>query len=95
MGNPAARMGDMHTCPMVSGSVPHEGGPVLMGSADVNIGSMPAARVGDSLACKGPMDLVSRGSSTVFINGRAAARLGDQTAHGGAITQGFALVNIG
>ena len=96
MGNPAARVGDMHVCPMVSGSVPHTGGPVgPQGSPNVNIGNVPAARVGDSLTCNGPPDQIALGSNSVFINGQPAARMGDQTAHGGNIVQGFPMVNIG
>lgn len=86
----------MHVCPMTSGGVPHSGGPVgPQGSANVNIGHLAAARVGDSLICNGPLDQISVGSNTVFINGQPAARMGDQTAHGGSIVQGFNLVNIG
>ncbi|PTQ91916.1 putative Zn-binding protein involved in type VI secretion [Nitrosomonas nitrosa] len=96
MGNPAARVGDMHVCPMATGNVPHNGGPVgPQGSPNVNIGNLPAARVSDSLTCNGPLDMIALGSNTVFINGLPAARLGDQTAHGGVITQGSPLVNIG
>ena len=96
MGNPAARAGDMHVCPMVTGTTPHVGGPVIPpGSPNVNIGNMPAARVGDLLTCNGPPDQISIGSSSVLINGLPAARMGDQTAHGGSIVQGFPLVNIG
>ena len=96
MGQPAARVGDMHTCPMVTGNVPHVGGPVgPMGSANVNIGKMPAARVGDSLICSGSIDQIAAGSATVMINDKPAARMGDQTAHGGSIVLGFSQVNIG
>lgn len=96
MGNPAARVGDMHVCPMTTGNVPHNGGPVgPQGSPNVNIGNLPAARASDSLTCNGPLDMIALGSSTVFINGLPAARQGDQTAHGGVITQGSPLVNIG
>jgi uncharacterized Zn-binding protein involved in type VI secretion len=91
----AARVGDMHTCPMVTGVVPHVGGPVLMGSPTVLIGGMPAARVGDSCACVGPPDTVAKGSTTVMINGMPAARMGDTTAHGGSIILGCPTVAIG
>jgi uncharacterized Zn-binding protein involved in type VI secretion len=91
----AARVGDMHTCPMVTGVVPHVGGPVLMGSPTVLIGGMPAARVGDSCACVGPPDTVAKGSATVMINGMPAARMGDTTAHGGSIILGCPTVAIG
>lgn len=66
-GQPAARVGDMHTCPMVTGLVPHVGGPVAMGSATVLIGGMPAARVGDLVTCVGPPDAVAMGCPTVLI----------------------------
>ena len=60
-GKPAARMGDMHTCPMVTPGtppVPHVGGPILAGSVTVLIGNMPAARVGDQATCTGPPDAI-------------------------------------
>ena len=44
---PAARAGDMHVCPMVTGVVPHVGGPALPpGEPTVLIGGMPALRRG-------------------------------------------------
>lgn len=91
----AARVGDMHTCPMVTGTVPHVGGPVLPpGCPTVMIGGQPAARVGDMLTCTGPPDTIAAGSSTVMIGGMAAARLGDSTTHGGVIVAGCATVII-
>lgn len=68
-GQPAARLGDMHTCPMVTGVVPHVGGPILMGSATVLIGGVPAARVGDQATCTGPPDVIVMGCMTVLIGG--------------------------
>lgn len=92
----AARVGDMHVCPMVTGAVPHVGGPILpAGCATVLIGGMPAARVGDLLTCTGPPDVIIAGSATVLIGGMPAARMGDSTAHGGTITLGCATVIIG
>lgn len=92
----AARVGNMHSCPMVTGTVPHVGGPVLPpGCATVTIGGMPAARVGDMLVCTGPPDSIIMGSTTVLIGGMPAARQGDSTAHGGSITLGCATVTIG
>jgi uncharacterized Zn-binding protein involved in type VI secretion len=83
---PAARISDMHTCPMVTGIVPHVGGPVLPpGAPTVLIGGLPAARVGDMCVCVGPPDVIAMGSMKVMIGGMPAARLGDQTAHGGVI----------
>ena len=93
---PAARVGDMHVCPMVTGVVPHVGGPVLpAGCPTVLIGMMPAARVGDMLTCVGPPDVIAKGSPTVLIGNMMAARLGDLTAHGGNIVLGLPTVLIG
>ena len=92
----AARVGDMHTCPLSNGPVPHVGGPVLPpGCPTVLIGGMPAARVGDMLTCTGPPDTIAAGSSTVMIGGAPAARQGDSTAHGGVIILGSPTVMIG
>ena len=92
----AARVGDMHVCPLVSGTVPHVGGPVLpAGAATVLIGGMPAARVGDMATCTGPPDSIVAGSSSVMIGGMPAARVGDSTAHGGSIVVGCPTVMIG
>jgi len=67
-GAPAARVGDMHVCPMVTGTVPHVGGPVLPpGNPMVLIGGMPAARMGDMAACSGPPDSIVGGCPTVLI----------------------------
>jgi uncharacterized Zn-binding protein involved in type VI secretion len=93
---PAARVTDFHACPMVTGTVPHVGGPVLgPGVATVLIGGMPAAVLGDSAACAGPPDTIVAGSATVLIGGKPAARLGDSTAHGGTIAAGEPTVQIG
>jgi uncharacterized Zn-binding protein involved in type VI secretion len=93
---PAARLADMHTCPMVTGIVPHVGGPIIgPGVPTVLIGNMPAAVVGDMLVCVGPPDSIVKGSVTVLIGGKPAARLGDLTAHGGVIVVGFPTVEIG
>lgn len=95
-GLPAARIGDMHTCPLVNpGPVPHVGGPILTGFPTVIIGFMPAARVTDMVVCVGPPDMITKGSPTVFIGYLPAARLGDMTAHGGVIVMGFPTVLIG
>lgn len=86
----------MHVCPMVTGIVPHVGGPILPpGCPTVLIGSLPAARVGDLLTCVGPPDSIVMGSATVMIGGMPAARMGDMTAHGGSIVLGCMTVLIG
>ena len=74
MTKPAARMGD---------TMAH-GGTIVLGSPNVLIGGMPAARATDMHACPllsgvvphvgGPIML---GSVTVLINSMPAARMGD------------------
>ena len=97
---PAARITDMHTCPMqtpaIPSPIPHVGGPVLPpGVPTVLIGKMPAAVVGDSCVCVGPPDAIVKGSATVMIGKRPAARIGDTTVHGGSIVVGCPTVIIG
>ena len=96
---PAARVGDMHTCPMQTPAVPpipHVGGPIMPpGIPTVLIGSVPAATVGSMATCVGPPDSIVKGSATVLIGGRPAARMGDTTAHGGSIVVGLPTVMIG
>ncbi len=94
MAPPAARISDMHVCPMVTGTVPHVGGPVALGCMTVLIGKLPAARIGDMCVCVGPPDTVAAGSATVMIGGMPAARMGDSTAHGGTIVKGEPTVMI-
>jgi uncharacterized Zn-binding protein involved in type VI secretion len=92
---PAARVSDMHTCPMANGPVPHVGGPILPpGAVTVLIAGLPAARVGDMCTCVGPPDVIAMGSTKVMIKGMPAARMGDQTAHGGVIVLGAPTVMI-
>lgn len=95
---PAARVGDMHVCPMVTPGlppIPHVGGPILPpGAATVLIAGLPAARVGDMAVCAGGPDTIVMGSMTVMIKGQPAARMGDMTVHGGVITLGCPTVNI-
>jgi uncharacterized Zn-binding protein involved in type VI secretion len=95
----ASRITDMHVCPMVtpgSPPLPHVGGPIVgPGVANVLIGGLPAAVVGDTCVCVGSLDSIVNGSATVMLGGRPAARAGDTTAHGGTITLGCATVVIG
>ena len=77
MGQPAARVNDMHVCPMMNGNVPHVGGPILpAGEPTVLIGGMPAARAGDMATCTGPPDTITGGSSTVMIGGAICRKNG-------------------
>lgn len=99
MGKPAARVGDMHVCPMLTPGlppIPHVGGPILPpGCPTVLIGGMPAAVLGDMCLCVGPPDSIVMGSAGVMIGGKPAARMGDTTAHGGSIVMGLPTVLIG
>lgn len=97
MGKPAARIGDMHECPVVSpNGVPHGGGQIVgPGSSTVYIEGFPAATSGDACFCTGEPDKIVSGSTGVFIEGKAAARQGDQCAHGGVVVGGSGTVEIG
>lgn len=87
---PAARITDMHVCPL------HGGGPITGPAVpNVLIGGLPAAAVGDLCMCPLVPDAIVKGSTTVFIGGRPAVRIGDLTAHGGAIVLGAPNVLIG
>ena len=96
MGMPAARLTDMHVCPMVTGIIPHVGGPISgPGCPTVLISAMPAARVGDMLVCVGPPDVIAMGSFTVLIGSMPAAQMTSLTAHGGTVILGCPTVLIG
>ena len=86
----------MHVCPMVTGIVPHVGGPILPpGVPTVLIDFLPAATVTSMATCVGPPDVIVLGSMGVMIGGMPAARLGDITAHGGVIILGSFTCIIG
>lgn len=92
----AARLGDVHACPMLNpDESPHVGGPISTGAATVMIGFMPAARVSDTAVCVGPPDAIAAGSPTVLVCGMAQARVGDATVHGGIIATGCPTVLVG
>ncbi len=96
MSMPAARLTDLHVCPMVDVLVPHVGGPITgPGAPTVLIGGLPAACVGDMASCVGPPDSIIKGSATVMIGGKPAARMMDNCAHGGMIVLGCFTVLIG
>ncbi|AUD01095.1 PAAR domain-containing protein [Spirosoma pollinicola] len=99
MPQPAARLLDMHVCPMQTPAVvpiPHVGGPIVgPGMPTVLIGGQPAATVGDMCVCVGPPDVIVQGSATVLIGGKPAARMGDMTVHGGSIVAGCPTVLVG
>ncbi len=91
---PASRITDMHVCPMVTGIIPHVGGPIALGCFTVLTGMLPQARVTDIAVCVGPPDMIALGAFTTLVGGLPAARIGDLTAHGGTIVLGFPTVII-
>ena len=96
MPGAAATVGSPHLCPMVTGLVPHVGGPVVgPGVPTVLIGGKPAAVMGDMCVCVGPPDVIAQGEATVLIGGKPAATVGAMTAHGGVIMAGEPTVLIG
>jgi len=93
---PCARITDMHVCPMVTGVVPHVGGPILPpGVPTVLVCSLPAAPLGNMATCVGPPDAIIKGSATVLTGGRPQARMTDSCAHGGLIVLGAPTVLVG
>ena len=99
MPMPAARITDMHVCPMVTPGlppIPHVGGPVVSpGAPTVLIAMLPAAAIGSMCVCVGPPDAVIMGSATVLVSGIPLARMLDPTAHGGMIVAGAPTVMVG
>jgi uncharacterized Zn-binding protein involved in type VI secretion len=99
MSFPAARITDMHVCPMVTPGVPpipHVGGPIVSpGAPTVMVSMLPAATLGSTCVCVGPPDAVVKGSATVLMSSKPAARMLDTTAHGGTIVAGAPTVLVG
>jgi uncharacterized Zn-binding protein involved in type VI secretion len=96
---PAARITDMHVCPMQTPAVvpiPHVGGPIV-GPCSPNVitGGLLQARITDQCICVGPPDVIVKGSMTVLVNKLQAARIADLCAHGGQIVTGLPTVLIG
>lgn len=88
---PAATMGDMHVCPMVTPGtppIPHVGGPITLGSTGVFIGKKPAARMGDMAVCVGPPSSIILGCMTVMIGeAGSGSQAGSAGAAAAAVTQ--------
>jgi uncharacterized Zn-binding protein involved in type VI secretion len=96
MSQPAARITDMHTCPITTLFSAHVGGPIVSGMWTVLTGDLPQARITDRAICAGGgLDVIVKASATVFVGGLPAARIGDRTAHGGVIITGLPTVLIG
>jgi uncharacterized Zn-binding protein involved in type VI secretion len=67
-GMPAWRAtSDFHTCPLVTGTVPHSGGVVSLGSTTVLINNLPSARQGDVIVESGPPNTIAMGCVNVMI----------------------------
>lgn len=95
---PAARVTDMHMCPMITPGpipIPHVGGPILPMPNTVLIGGLPAATVGQMCLCVGPPDSIIMGSTTVLASNMPLARMTSNTAHGGVVISGMPTVLIG
>src|SRR3984885_416535 len=99
MGQPAARLTDMHICPLVTPGlppIPHVGGPITgPGVPTVLIGGLPASVLGDICTCVGPPDSTLMRAATALIGGKPAVRMDDSTVHGGTIVGGDPTVLIG
>jgi uncharacterized Zn-binding protein involved in type VI secretion len=89
MGQPAARKTDAVS------HVNAEAGPIMEGSGNVQIGNLPAARLGDKVQHKSSSETIAEGEPSVRINGKASARMGDKVACNGLITGGCMSVHIG
>jgi uncharacterized Zn-binding protein involved in type VI secretion len=94
---PCARITDMHVCPLLTGLVPHVGGPIMPpGVPTVLVGMLPAAPLGNLALCAAPApDVIVMGSATVLTGGRPQARILDPCAHGGVIVAGLPTVLVG
>lgn len=85
-GQPAARMGDAHVCPLCDGPKPHGGGPLAGGAATVLVNGLPVARQADLATCASPApDAVAVGCPTVLVGDGAS---GGGGGHGGAAVRG-------
>lgn len=99
----AARVTDMHVCPMQTPAVvpiPHVGGPIIQpGAVNVLIGGLPPAVAGGMCTCVGPPDTIlpatTGARARVMVGGMPIAAMGDMTAHGGTIVIGCPTVLIG
>jgi uncharacterized Zn-binding protein involved in type VI secretion len=89
IGNmPAARMGDLHTCALLSPN-PHIGGPIILGAFNVLVGGPPQSRSLDACICVGPPDMVALGHFTTLV-GMSGAFAGGIGGFLGLVVGGFA-----
>jgi uncharacterized Zn-binding protein involved in type VI secretion len=91
-GKLIATVGDTHTCPMVTGTVPHIGGTIITGASGVLLNDKPVARMGDKVICTGcgMTATIIQGDANVLVDGKPIAYVGCMTSHGGFITSGQA-----
>lgn len=67
-GKPVARVTDMHSCPMTTGTTPHVGGPIVgPGKSSVLVEGLPVAVVEDTVTCNGPPDKLILGCPNVVV----------------------------
>jgi uncharacterized Zn-binding protein involved in type VI secretion len=78
---PAARLGDMHVCPIPG----HGMSPITSASPDTQINFLGAARVGDVCGCGA---VITTGFPSIVVDYRPLAYLGSPTSHGGSIISG-------
>lgn len=89
-------LGHLHRCPMVTGQVPHVGGPIIQGDRHFTVNGIPVALEGHKCSCQaGGLDTINQGHRSLTINGVAVAYQGASTAHGGIIVQGDDAVKLG
>lgn len=88
-GKPDARVTDPTSCPLPG----HGVNPIAVGSPDVFMDGLPAARQNDKSACGSP--IVGDVASTVLINGMPAATVGSVGGHGNKVIAGSSTVIIG
>ena len=91
----AARLSDMHVCPLLTVLVPHVGGPVVLGCFTVLTGKLPQAQATNMCVCVGPPDMIAMGSATVLVGKLPAARMLDPSGHGGMVVGCCPTVIIG
>lgn len=84
-----------HVCPMVTGTTPHVGGPVIgPGCPGVLINGQPVALLGDTCVCCGPPDVIVQGCPGVLVDGVPVVLQDCMTAHGGVVPAGVPGVTV-
>lgn len=89
-------VGTNHVCPMVTGTTPHVGGPIIgPGCPGVLIDGKPIALMGDTCTCcGGTPDTIVQGCPGILVDGVPIAVQGCMTAHGGTIPAGVSGIMV-